>query len=244
MPTHRRPPAVRTCNSSPPTSTPRPLPHKDMPPPSSPCLPSPFFGNLLCVAPPPPSSSLQVNDGSNMSGIQVVVEPGVEGWSLVEEGAISTGADTDQRAHGAWFVCVGGGRRAHSEGGGVEHRKFLAGALCAVVGGKGRWRRVVTTGSRCWTCCSILGKLEAQQSVAYCAVQIAQGAAAAPSAGSSLCYPRCQSAVHQPSTVLSAAELPRSIWLSSKLQIVAGSMPSISPVCLINVLLAYCAVIP
>lgn len=34
---------------------------------------------------------MQVNDGSNMSGIQVVLEPGVEGWNLVEEGAISTG---------------------------------------------------------------------------------------------------------------------------------------------------------
>lgn len=34
---------------------------------------------------------VQVNDGSNMSGIQVVVEPGVQGWELLEEGAINTG---------------------------------------------------------------------------------------------------------------------------------------------------------
>lgn len=33
----------------------------------------------------------QVNDGSNLSGIQVVVEPGVEGWELLEQGSIATG---------------------------------------------------------------------------------------------------------------------------------------------------------
>ncbi|KAF6256714.1 hypothetical protein COO60DRAFT_1271722, partial [Scenedesmus sp. NREL 46B-D3] len=35
---------------------------------------------------------VQVNDGSNMSGIQVVLEPGVEGWQLLEAGQLATGA--------------------------------------------------------------------------------------------------------------------------------------------------------
>jgi hypothetical protein len=33
-----------------------------------------------------------VNDGSNMSGIQVVLEPGTEGWELLEQGQLATGA--------------------------------------------------------------------------------------------------------------------------------------------------------
>jgi hypothetical protein len=33
----------------------------------------------------------QVNDGSNLSGLQVVVEPGVDGWELLEGGGITTG---------------------------------------------------------------------------------------------------------------------------------------------------------
>ncbi|WIA31797.1 hypothetical protein OEZ86_002666 [Tetradesmus obliquus] len=35
---------------------------------------------------------MQVNDGSTMSGIQVVVEPGAEGWELLEGGQLATGA--------------------------------------------------------------------------------------------------------------------------------------------------------
>jgi asparaginyl-tRNA synthetase len=34
---------------------------------------------------------MQVNDGSNMSGIQVVLEAGTPGFDLVESGAIATG---------------------------------------------------------------------------------------------------------------------------------------------------------
>lgn len=35
---------------------------------------------------------LQVNDGSNLSGIQVVIEPGCPGFELIEEGKLQTGA--------------------------------------------------------------------------------------------------------------------------------------------------------
>lgn len=38
--------------------------------------------------------SPQVNDGSNMSGLQVVAEPGVAGWQLLEDGTITTGLET------------------------------------------------------------------------------------------------------------------------------------------------------
>lgn len=53
-------------------------------------------------AAPSPAFLHQVNDGSNMSGIQVVVEPGVEGWQLVEAGSITTGGLVG-------VVMVGGG---------------------------------------------------------------------------------------------------------------------------------------
>jgi hypothetical protein len=44
----------------------------------------------------------QVNDGSNLSGIQVVLEPGMAGWDLLEQGAISTGV-----CSGLHSSCVG-----------------------------------------------------------------------------------------------------------------------------------------
>jgi hypothetical protein len=39
-----------------------------------------------------------VNDGSNMSGIQVVLEPGVAGWELLEGGQLATGERSNPRA--------------------------------------------------------------------------------------------------------------------------------------------------
>jgi hypothetical protein len=44
---------------------------------------------------------LQVNDGSNMSGIQVVVEPEASGFALFEAGKIQTGASTATAAAAA-----------------------------------------------------------------------------------------------------------------------------------------------
>ncbi len=42
---------------------------------------------------------MQVNDGSNMSGIQVVVEPGAAGFELIADGKVQTGGRCGQ----AWL---------------------------------------------------------------------------------------------------------------------------------------------
>ena len=41
----------------------------------------------------------QVNDGSNLSGIQVVVEPSAAGFSLLDEGQITTGGSAPCSTH-------------------------------------------------------------------------------------------------------------------------------------------------
>ena len=59
---------------------------------------------------------IQVNDGSNMSGIQVVVEPGAAGFAAIAEGKVQTGARGSAR--GAQGRQAGSRRRsAHPPGG-------------------------------------------------------------------------------------------------------------------------------
>jgi hypothetical protein len=48
---------------------------------------------------------LQVNDGSNLSGIQVVVEPTAAGFELLEGGRITTGGQSGQKAAAGILSC-------------------------------------------------------------------------------------------------------------------------------------------
>jgi hypothetical protein len=85
--------------------------------------------------------SNQVNDGSNLSGIQVVLEPGTPGFDLVESGALTTGASV--RVAGALSASPGAKQAVEIKAKAVELvRRALrasAGAVCQAhsLGGTG-----------------------------------------------------------------------------------------------------------